>query len=599
MKEKVRSHFNGNFEIFYGKYLKQIKKISGDEFKAICPFHNDTNPSLNFNNVNGTYYCHGCNKKGDFIHFYAKVNNLDTRNDFGKILKGIANDHGIPWTDNQKKKVIARYVYTDERGKPLHRTCRTEPKSFYQQKHTGKSWVSGLKGIEPVLYRLPQILKANEVVIVEGEQDADNISKLGLCGTTCAMGAKKWRDEYSEALKGKAVIILPDNDDEGREHAQKVAESLDGRAAAIKIVDLPGLAAKGDVSDFIQTFNGDSEAAAERLAILIDQAQTYDPPKIYTIDDIIIPVDEFCSLEIAERECFLFPWLKEDSISLISGWRGSGKTWFALGILNAVTKGESFGSWECEKSAACLFLDGEMTVQDDMERFKGLGLHTERPSPLYIYSDAWANRCGVARAHLANEAWRSMMQQILLSRNIRLFVIDNLASLASGLDENSKLDWDPINSWLLDLRFKGVSTIMLHHVNKDGGQRGTSAREDNLDISIMLKKPQGYVTEDGARFIVHFTKQRVRMRDLWTLVDTEFKLLENDNQYTWLCDTVKAQNKKEVLRMIDEGYENKDITEMLKISKGYVSKIRTKLINDGFLTKNGSLTPSGHSLIDG
>ena len=55
---------------------------------------------------------------------------------------------------------------------------------------------------------------------------------------------------------------------------------------------------------------------------------------------------------------------------------------------------------------------------------------------------------------------------------------------------------------------------MLHHMNKTGGQRGTSGREDNLDISILLEKPSDYVPEDGARFVVNFTKARVGNKDL-------------------------------------------------------------------------------------
>ena len=57
--------------------------------------------------------------------------------------------------------------------------------------------------------------------------------------------------------------------------------------------------------------------------------------------------------------------------------------------------------------------------------------------------------------------------------------------------------------------------------HKDGGQRGTSAREDNLDISIMLKKPHDYTPEDGARFIVHFSKARVSTSRLNLIGDTE------------------------------------------------------------------------------
>ena len=110
-------------------------------------------------------------------------------------------------------------------------------------------------------------------------------------------------------------------------------------------------------------------------------------------------------------------------------------------------------------------------------------------------------------------------------QKIKFWVIDNLASLASGIDENVKKDWDPINQWLLELRFSGITTLMLHHTNKEGGQRGTSAREDNIDISIMLKNARDYTPEDGARFIVHFTKQRIPTKDLQLISDTEFKLI--------------------------------------------------------------------------
>ena len=73
------------------------------------------------------------------------------------------------------------------------------------------------------------------------------------------------------------------------------------------------------------------------------------------------------------------------------------------------------------------------------------------------------------------------MKQILLTRKVKLWVVDNLASLASGLDENKKQDWDPINSWLLELRFAGISTIMLHHMTIK-----TGAKEEHQQERITL-----------------------------------------------------------------------------------------------------------------
>jgi hypothetical protein len=91
-----------------------------------------------------------------------------------------------------------------------------------------------------------------------------------------------------------------------------------------------------------------------------------------------------------------------------------------------------------------------MPASDILERIEALNLNSERPEPLYIYSDALANQWGLPRAHLANESWRNRMKSILTARHIKLWIIDNIASLASGLDENSKKDWDPINGWPLN-----------------------------------------------------------------------------------------------------------------------------------------------------
>jgi len=179
-------------------------------------------------------------------------------------------------------------------------------------------------------------------------------------------------------------------------------------------------------------------------------------------------------------------------------------------------------------------------------------------------------------------------------------VVDNLASLASGIDENKKQDWDPINSWLLELRFAGISTMMLHHTNKDGGQRGTSAREDNLDISMMLKKPHDYMPEDGARFIVNFGKARVQTSRLNLIADTEFKLIINESgNHVWTFGSVRKETKNEILRLLDEGLTQTDIKNTLGIDKAYVSRIRKQAIKDGLLTPKNKLTQSGFMDVNG
>jgi len=470
MKTEIVNYFNGNYLEFYDKYLPSTKPLTNGEHQALCPFHTDTNPSLSFNDHTGKFYCHGCDKKGDIFHFYGKINDLNTGREFGKVLHGIADDFGI---QKPKSKMVKTYDYVDAEGKRLFQACRFEPKRFSQRRPDGNGkWIWDLKGVQRVLYKQKNLQKADEVIIVEGEKDVDNLLNLGFTATTNPMGAKKWQPEYDEVLKGKRVILIPDNDSVGFEHMAQVGASLAGKTQNLKWLELPS---KGDVSDFINTFSN-KEEASEKLSILIENAKPYSPPKKVTIDDIILTTDSFKNLDVEQKRELLFPWLKEDSINLVSGFRGTGKTWLALGILDAVTRGSSFGTWECKRSVPCLFLDGEMTIADDLERIDNLKLDSVRENPLYFYSDAYANQLGLPKAHLANDKWRQTMKRILLKRKVKLLVLDNLASLASGLDENKKSDWDAVNTWLLELRFAGISTIMLHHVNKSGGQRGTSAR---------------------------------------------------------------------------------------------------------------------------
>ena len=156
----------------------------------------------------------------------------------------------------RKGKVDRVYSYRGPDGELLFEVVRLkDPKDFRQRRPDGNGgYVWSLKGIKPVLYRLPELMAADPktpVWIVEGEKDADRLASLGKLASCNPMGAGKWRDHYREPLRGRHVAIIPDNDDKGRQHAQQVAQSLHGVAASVRVVELPGLPEKGDVSDFL------------------------------------------------------------------------------------------------------------------------------------------------------------------------------------------------------------------------------------------------------------------------------------------------------------------------------------------------------------
>ena len=154
------------------------------------------------------------------------------------------------------------YDYRDEEHKLLYQVVRLEGKQFRQRRPEGDGWVWGLGECRRVLYRLPELIanaKKRVVFVPEGEKDVETLVGLGLVATCNPMGAGKWNAGYSDFLKGCHVVVLPDNDpvDEklgysvGEQHARDIVESLVGKASSIKIVRLPGLPPKGDVSDWI------------------------------------------------------------------------------------------------------------------------------------------------------------------------------------------------------------------------------------------------------------------------------------------------------------------------------------------------------------
>jgi putative DNA primase/helicase len=120
-----------------------------------------------------------------------------------------------------------------------------------------------LKGVRRVLYKLPSLIalqnsheKTEDLVFIcEGEKDVETLVKNGLIATCNPHGAGKWLDEYSKSFEGLNCVILPDNDDPGRKHAEQVANSIFGKALTVRVLELNGLPEKGDVTDWIEQGN--------------------------------------------------------------------------------------------------------------------------------------------------------------------------------------------------------------------------------------------------------------------------------------------------------------------------------------------------------
>jgi putative DNA primase/helicase len=174
------------------------------------------------------------------------------------------------------RRIVATYDYQDANDTLVFQVVRFEPKDFRQRRPNGKGgWEWSVKGIKPIPYRLPELLTASPldpIHIVEGEKDADALHRAGLVATCNPGGAGKWRKHLADYFKDRCIVILPDNDDAGREHAHAVAANLHGVAESVRILDLPDLPKKGDVSDWLAR-----GGTTEHLAELREQAPPFEP----------------------------------------------------------------------------------------------------------------------------------------------------------------------------------------------------------------------------------------------------------------------------------------------------------------------------------
>ncbi len=255
----------------------------GDTLQAQCPAHDDDQPSLSIKEGRDGkigVYCHaGCETED--------------------ILKELGFNFEILFPDDKngaaggKSRIVAEYDYTDKAGKLLYQAVRFHPKKFRQrQPKAGGGWKWSLKGVQRVIYNLPQVAscinQGKPVFLVEGEKDAEALIKRELCATTVPMGAGKWKPHFNTYFTGAELIILPDNDQPGKEHAVTVTGELLGTAKSIRIVQLPNLKTKEDVSDWLAK-GGTGE---ELLEIAFDTEPVTSVPEAEAFLDVNTEIDE-------------------------------------------------------------------------------------------------------------------------------------------------------------------------------------------------------------------------------------------------------------------------------------------------------------------
>lgn len=410
----------------------------------------------------------------------------------GNWLPQRVPDHG---------ELTATYDYKDADGNLIYQVCRydwtvpveTNPKghdkTFVQRRpDTSKKhgWDWSTKGMTWVPYRLPELLddirQGFEIFVVEGEKKVDLLRSIGVPATCNHGGAGKFPEGLVDWFKGARVVIMPDNDQAGRDHANLIARRLTGTAKSVRILDLPGLPPKGGVDDWLP-----AGGSADALYQLADGAKAAEPSFKSMFGAV-----QWADFDAPGQsyEYLIKGVLTENEISMLLGESQSGKSFVAIDLAMAVARGEPWFGRQVRKGGV-IYQAGESAVGVRRRRFPAYRqfydvakqpldvVLLERPVDFYSSDeqvDQFIDEC---------KYWASRFKEPL-----KLIVIDTFNKATPGANENDGKDMGMVLARCDRVRVAtGAHVQLVHHLNAGGTKaRGHTSLFGNVENVITVRK---------------------------------------------------------------------------------------------------------------
>lgn len=429
------------------------------------------------------------------------------------------------WMD---PKPVAIFEYYDDRGRLAYEVLKfpKDARTRYQQrrKHKDGAWIWGLRerdygktkdgdwrpvkegkqydavehidAAERWLYRRDEVLKAikagKPIILCEGEKDVETLRAWGFTATTNAGGAKYWSESFDKDLAGADVVLIPDNDDAGRQRVLLRGAGLKPKAKSVRVLDLAlhwkDIPEKADVSDWRDQAGGN----ADRFAQLLVKAVPWAPAQ---------PRSNFGAFtwsEIGTRPTVRYDyivdeWIPQFGRSVVGGPSQSGKSFLAIHTAMSVARGVDFFDWPTEKGGV-IYQAGEGGYAIE-NRFIAYRRHFEvkdsEDVPLVVLPakvDLFSREGDTDKLINEIKAWA-----LTMAYPLRLIVIDTLATATIGADENSGKDMGVVLANIARIEEACHCHVMLvHHMNADGKKlRGHTSVHANVDTVITVLNEGG------------------------------------------------------------------------------------------------------------
>lgn len=536
---------------------------------------------------------------------------------------------------------VATWTYRDHQGRVLGYAARFETdrgKAILPLTHgagpDGKMvwrWKS-FPAPRP-LYGLDRLAKAKPdapVLLAEGEKVCDAGQRLmpEAVVMTWPGGSKAVGKSDFSPLAGRRVTVWPDADRPGFEAALDVA-AMAKQAGATEVVIVPppdGVPVGWDLADpmpdgvTVETLIGGIISVEDFAALARERygigAGGKSEPRTATNDSLLpsqpegpkptagnrvaralgaaVTLETFRSMEITPRPFIIDGLLRQGETGMVFAKTGVGKTFLSLCLAMGATRpGPVVGPYVTAHPCGVLYIDGEMAACDMQQRINSMAVQADG-SRFHLLSSELLATDNQAIPALDDE-WRPAILNWLKDHpDIGLVVLDNLSSLTPGVAEDKRLDWDAINQWLIELRRNGLSVLLVHHAGKGGDQRGTSAREDQLNLTLKLTALEDRKT---TAFRVDFQKARGLSGEQKKPFVVE--LVENEHgEIDLLHKTVSDETTAQIAFLAVEGLSQIEIRDKTGVSQSGVSRRLKKAEADGLLVVRGAGPDKTYALTD-
>jgi hypothetical protein len=547
---------------YFESRLGNAFRKNGSSWMALCPFHEEKNPSCSFDFRKGTFYCHTEGFGGGMVDFEMKFNNV-TAHDAAAAIGSVMGLSEYEYAYSGKAE--ATYEYRDEQNRLLFEVVRsrnpqTGKKRITNRRPIGKnSWEYTLDGTRRVLYRLNEVLRATEIFVCEGEKCVDAIrtafqAKLGdegacivhgITATTNPHGAGKWREEFSVFFAGKKVVVIPDNDGPGRDHMQAVASSVSRYTVGVKWLELPLDNVKDDVADYLEDHSFDDLMALAAKA-----------PYWYPKGDqgLIVPVSDFMKHVPDTVDWRVEGVIEKGTSGFMIASPKSGKSMLTIDLAVALALGQPW--MECKVS--------EPTRVAIVSREDAPGLTARRLKRAILGRGAMGNplldknlmvntREQSKDLMLDNDEQLAGLIQALQAKNIEFCILDVLNVLHDA-DENDNSEMRRVLTRVSQIRKDvGCQMCIVHHSIKEW--------DDNKTLSQLARGSSAIA--GFAEFIVgiRLVDEETRTRQM----RFETKSADPINAFCWKIYDSPMDNGVSLIRVDDAVTQKKSKSRIASV----------------------------------